>query len=433
MDIESEQEKVIIPSYSAWFSFDKVSEIEKRVFFGQKGGEDAESGYKEKRNFMVRKYRSSRGKRLLMIQCREFLGGDLSEVIKIHSFLEHWGLINYDVLNEKRPGVGVSSKEWEVFSGEFVPGINMCPEEDSRVNGFSIEADLKGGLCFVCNQKHEGKAYYHCLKREQMNVCEECFAEWRLPEDVFGLDFVRIEPGSGRHGLGAIGWTEKEQMLLFEAIERHSTPPENQKSARDTWGDIARFVGTKTPEECLVHFLQLPLEDPFSDTAAEQIIAQRAAFVEKKRIPFAGTANPVLTTLSFLASYVSPCVAESAAKAAMEQIALEKNKGTPFGELKGKMDAIAATAIGVAQANCSEIAEEYEKTIERRVADLIEIQTRKIELKMLQLDEMEAFLEKERRVLEEQRMHLFMERFKMRGEILRMSRPQEEPRHRNKE
>ena len=30
---------------------------------------------------------------------------------------------------------------------------------------------------------------------------------------------------------------------------------------------MAEFVGTRTPEECVVHFVRMPLEDPFWDPA----------------------------------------------------------------------------------------------------------------------------------------------------------------------
>lgn len=48
-------------------------------------------------------------------------------------------------------------------------------------------------------------------------------------------------------------WTEQETLLLLEALELY----------RDDWNKVCEHVGTRTQDECILHFLRLPIEDPY--------------------------------------------------------------------------------------------------------------------------------------------------------------------------
>ncbi|KAL1563969.1 SWI/SNF complex subunit SWI3D-like isoform X2 [Salvia divinorum] len=55
--------------------------------------------------------------------------------------------------------------------------------------------------------------------------------------------------------VGASGgkWTDQETLLLLEAIELF----------RDNWSEVAEHVATKTKAQCILHFVQMPIEDTF--------------------------------------------------------------------------------------------------------------------------------------------------------------------------
>lgn len=53
-------------------------------------------------------------------------------------------------------------------------------------------------------------------------------------------------------------WTEQETLLLLEALEMF----------KDDWNKVAEHVGTRTQEEAILKFLQLPIEDSFLDESA---------------------------------------------------------------------------------------------------------------------------------------------------------------------
>ena len=99
-----------IPAYAAWFSLDDVHEIEKRAFpefFPSSSSSQSSvdsttaatmSQYKHARNFMIQAWRSSTGSSPVytsITAVRRHLAMDVAGLLKIHSFLERWGLINW--------------------------------------------------------------------------------------------------------------------------------------------------------------------------------------------------------------------------------------------------------------------------------------------------------------------------------------------------
>lgn len=92
--------EVIIPSYAAWFSMSKIHDIEQRAlpeFFNLKNRSKTPSVYKDYRDFMVNTYRLNPSEYLTVTACRRNLAGDVCAIIRVHAFLEQWGLVNYQV------------------------------------------------------------------------------------------------------------------------------------------------------------------------------------------------------------------------------------------------------------------------------------------------------------------------------------------------
>lgn len=49
------------------------------------------------RNFMIDSYRLNPQEYLTFTACRRNLTGDVNAIMRVHAFLEQWGLINYQV------------------------------------------------------------------------------------------------------------------------------------------------------------------------------------------------------------------------------------------------------------------------------------------------------------------------------------------------
>lgn len=88
---------------------------------------------------------------------------------------------------------------------------------------------------------------------------------------------------------------------------------------------MCEHVGTRTQDECILHFLRLPIEDPFFEDA-ELGSGGPLGPLNYQPIPFSQAGNPIMSTVAFLASVVDPRVAAAAAKAAMEEFAKIKDE-----------------------------------------------------------------------------------------------------------
>lgn len=54
------------------------------------------------------------------------------------------------------------------------------------------------------------------------------------------------------------------------------------------------MVGSRTQEECILHFLQLPIEDPFIESE------KWPETIKSQPIPFSKQGNPVMSAIAFL-------------------------------------------------------------------------------------------------------------------------------------
>jgi len=96
--LAAQTHEVIIPSYSAWFDMSKIHTVERRAlpeFFNSRNRSKTPAIYKDYRDFMINTYRLRPVEYLTVTACRRNLAGDVGAVMRVHAFLEQWGLINY--------------------------------------------------------------------------------------------------------------------------------------------------------------------------------------------------------------------------------------------------------------------------------------------------------------------------------------------------
>ncbi|KAI4265566.1 MAG: hypothetical protein L6R38_009322 [Xanthoria sp. 2 TBL-2021] len=108
---------IILPSYSTWFDMHKIHDQERRAlpeFFNNRNRSKTEAVYKDYRDFMVNTYRLNPAEYLTVTACRRNLAGDVCSIMRVHAFLEQWGLINYQIDPETRP-----SASGPPFTGHF--------------------------------------------------------------------------------------------------------------------------------------------------------------------------------------------------------------------------------------------------------------------------------------------------------------------------
>lgn len=91
---------IILPSYTSWFDMNVIHTVEKKAlpeFFNSRNRSKTPAIYKDYRDFMINTYRLNPVEYLTVTACRRNLAGDVCAIMRVHSFLEHWGLINYQV------------------------------------------------------------------------------------------------------------------------------------------------------------------------------------------------------------------------------------------------------------------------------------------------------------------------------------------------
>nr|NVI75762.1 moira [Cucujiformia] len=284
--------------YSAWFDYNSIHEVEKRAlpeFFNGKNKSKTPEIYLAYRNFMVDTYRLNPTEYITSTACRRNLAGDVCAIMRVHAFLEQWGLINYQVDTDSRP-------------------TPMGPPPTSH---FHILSDTPSGLQPVNPPKTPQPSAAKTLLDLDRTV-ESKKPEGAEPISSFGLklDQYTKKPAALRNKSAASltrDWTEQETLLLLEGLEMY----------KDDWNKVCEHVGSRTQDECILHFLRLPIEDPYlEDPEAGGALGPLAY----QPIPFSKAGNPIMSTVAFLASIVDPRVAAAAAKSAMNEFASIKEE-----------------------------------------------------------------------------------------------------------
>merc|ERR1712012_1448456 len=136
--------------------------------------------------------------------------------------------------------------------------------------------------------------------------------EFGLKTDIYDRRNAALKRASA--ATASRDWTEQETLLLLEALEMY----------KDDWNKVCEHVGSRTQDECILHFLRLPIEDPYLEDPENG--GGALGPLAYQPIPFSSSGNPIMSTVAFLASVVDPRVASSAAKAAMEEFAKIKDE-----------------------------------------------------------------------------------------------------------
>ncbi|PWN50400.1 hypothetical protein IE53DRAFT_379790 [Violaceomyces palustris] len=388
--LASQTQEVIIPSYSTWFDMSTINPLEKRSlpeFFNNKNRSKTPSIYKDYRDFMINTYRLNPSEYLTFTACRRNLAGDVCAIMRVHAFLEQWGLINYQIDPESRPATlgppftghfrvlvdtprGLQplhpGNKATSYPGARAPGAANGVEDAAtsssktdkpdmslelrktifqstmkgskavdlaEANSLAAQAEAAvsagaGGAprytCDTCGSDCT-RIRYHSIKVKDYSLCPSCYLEGRFPTSMYSGDFVRMEDTVFKHAGGSTGgasgaqddWSDAETLRLLEGLEMFD----------DDFTQVAAHVGTRTREQCITRFIQMPIEDKFLDSVSQADLGPlqfaRRDNPEKDGkpiLPFAQADNPVMSVVAFLASAVNPAVAAAAAQSALGEL-----------------------------------------------------------------------------------------------------------------
>ncbi|KAG0162717.1 hypothetical protein DFQ28_000829 [Apophysomyces sp. BC1034] len=414
--------EIIIPSYAAWFDVTKIHHIERRAlpeFFNNRNRSKTPSVYKEYRDFMVNTYRLNPLEYLTVTACRRNMTGDVCTIIRVHAFLEQWGLINYQVdpamkLSNVGPpfdgqvkiiadmprGLQVINKS-SVTSTSTSNSISLVTEKEyvqpatnreehvsdkpkRRLNrNLRLRRDIYDNTsndhllmdtkvppkCATCGNECTEERY-HNTKANHIFFCNACYDSQKFPAGCNSDDIVKDTKRDS--------WTEQETMLVLEGLEMYA----------EDWDAVAGHVGTRTRDECILHYLQLPFEDPHVD----EEVAKLGLLQFNAPQP---SENTVMSVVAYLASGVRPEVAAAAGQQSPRQ-PLETLEEKTLGEEEKEDD-------------------DYE--VHELESKLLRAKLSQFKLKAEQYKRIEMFVEEERRQLEKQRHQLSLDRLVIKRKV----------------
>lgn len=358
-----------------------------------------------------------------------------------------------NVYDEKGKEIKTSEEPEKQTNGEATANGTSSGNAAIKAMDAAAREPIKTFNCFSCGVDCT-RCRFHYAKSDPVtsgtnshevkyDLCPNCYFQSRMPSNHRSSDFVKMEEPAYSHIPDKDApWTDSETLLLLEGLENFD----------NDWNEIAKHVGTRTREECVLKFLQLDIQDQYLEDGPLSGSATLKALTG--RSPISQLDNPVMSVISFLAQMADPNVVAAASNrsiAVMQKelrAQLEKGMGGAEPEpepAKEKEDVkaedqmevdesaaepapapeqtsnetngstavvndIASTALATTAARASGLASHEEREITRLVGAAVNLTLQKFELKMAQFGEMEDIVQAERRDLEKGRQQLFLDR-----------------------
>lgn len=318
-NIAKQTHAIIIPSYSMWFNMKRIHPIEKKSlpeFFTSQHPSKSPKIYMGYRNFMINSYRLNPNEYLTLTSCRRNLVGDASTLMRVHRFLNKWGLINYQVHPNFKPGYAMEKLPSGTpnslpYTGNFHVTYDtprgLFPFDTYKLNPNRINPNKLKELMGVDNttsMKAEGQQGSKELVLVN-DIANENTGDKGLGAKAGEAQSQEDEPPKKKQKTGT-NWTNKDLGKLILGVEKF----------HNDWYMIADFVGNKSPQECIIKFLQIPIEDDFINTDKNELGLLRYA----SNFPISPVENPVISNLAFLTQIVDVEVAKAASKRASKVI-----------------------------------------------------------------------------------------------------------------
>ncbi|KAL6929115.1 hypothetical protein ACO0SA_002455 [Hanseniaspora valbyensis] len=325
---------VIIPAYSHWFDLNKINEREIKElpeFFINDSKDKSKTPiyYKTVRNFIVNTYRINPNEKMTFLSIRRNLVGDVGSLLRIFKFLEKWGIVNYQVKYSQNEEIQNLQELEEDFNNDqtkiskvvsSILGKNSVPED---TNHFKISSDAPKGLYPFKSYKPsinvQDLDYLKNIIKNKNNessssISNEVKKLLKRKVDTTEEDNENLNKKQKKQEKED-KWTNEEYSKLIELFYYFSKGGTAQIS-QPQWLKIAQELNNlpnnkviKTATDCILKFLQVPIDDDFLLENDKTGIFKYAPYLNGLGIEGAmentnNIANPILETLTTLIGYV---------------------------------------------------------------------------------------------------------------------------------
>lgn len=430
--------EIVIPSYSKWFDLRKIHEIEKKSlpeFFTNRIPSKTPQVYLKYRNFMVNAYRLNPNEYFTVTAARRNVSGDAAALFRIHKFLTKWGIINYQVdakvlpKNVEPPFTGDYSTRHDAPRGLFPfesykPSVQLpdmaklkkmmdvndsesalyryLKEEKRKFIEGKIENSVHHKQHTKTEVKKENQDEKNTESTEQQTAPahhegQERSSLKRSSEAIFNEEHKLKKPKILDHTDEE--WSREDLQKLLDGMQKHGVD----------WYKVASEIGNKTPEQCILKFLQLPIEDKFLYNGEGGKDLGPIKFAP--HLPFSKSENPILSTIAFLVGMVDPQIVKNMTSRAIQRIedVHEQNlKNTKSDAKEGSEIAIASLGV-----RSGVYANNEEKHLHALSHELVQIQLQKLDSNLELLNQMEKSFDLEKRMLEKQQESLLLQRLQI--------------------
>ncbi|CAN7137561.1 unnamed protein product [Brassica rapa subsp. narinosa] len=303
----SDTDRIYIPSYSRWFSWNEINECEVRSlpeFFDSRSSSKNPRVYLYLRNSIIKQYRDEHPNKINFTDVRRTLVGDVVSIRRVFDFVDSWGLINYSSSASAKP------LKWDDKEAVASEPPSTVKESAKRIcNGCKSVCSV---ACFA-SEKYE------------LTLCARCYVRGNYRVGINSSEFKRVELSEE----SKTGWSEKETLLLLEAVMHYG----------DDWKKVASHVTGRTEKDCVSQFVKLPFGEQFAkdsdsedaletfdqikgsaDHESEGRVKDGSSSPDNKRMkltPLADASNPIMAQAAFLSALAGTKVAEAAARAAV--------------------------------------------------------------------------------------------------------------------
>ncbi|KAL2346146.1 hypothetical protein Fmac_000146 [Flemingia macrophylla] len=392
---------IVVPSYSRWFSWDSIHECEVRhlpEFF--ESASKSPRVYKYYRNSIVKYFRYNPTRKITFTDVRKTLVGDVGSIRRVFDFLETWGLINYHPSSSIAKPLKWDDKETKPDSASNSTESSSAPPKETSKRLCSGCKAVCTIACFACD-------------KYDLTLCARCYVRGNYRVGVNSSDFRRVEISEETK----TDWTEKETTNLLEAITHFG----------DEWKKVSQHVAGRTEKECVAHFLKLPFADQFlhyqQHPASNGAVSGTDDGCKHKRMrltPLADASNPIMAQAAFLSALAGPEVAQAAAQAALTTLS-EAYKPTRISYRSFPKNTLLQDA-GITSngGNTSDSfqgsrfhaniqLEKEELDVEKGISEIIEVQMKNIQDKLLHFEDLDLLMEKESQQLEQIKNMFFLD------------------------
>ncbi|VAI01816.1 unnamed protein product [Triticum turgidum subsp. durum] len=276
----------VVPTFAGWFSWKEIHQVEKQTlpsFFNGKSEKRTPEIYSGIRNSIMMKFHANPQLQLEPKDLAELSVGEVDARQEVFDFLDHWGLINFhpfppagleeskpeesqsDSHNEEKASLIEKLFKFEPVQSYMIPLPNkgegeipvplptLLPDPVLVEDVIAAAEPSVEYHCNSCSVDCSGKRY-HCRTQADFDLCSNCYNEAKFDAGMSKTDFILMD-STEVSGARGTSWTDEETLLLLEALEIFG----------GKWTEIAEHVATKTKTQCMLHFLQMQIEDRFHD------------------------------------------------------------------------------------------------------------------------------------------------------------------------